>query len=167
MSIVNRISEALDGLKFPKCKIFVLNASSDDKLAWDMITMFRSHGILCWDSQNCMLPGQVRETEQEKAIFEADFVIAIFSNGSQGAEGRYAALLKIAYSAQQERLEGGIKLISVLIESCQLPYEYRRYQPLDLTVQGSAIRLVESFKTEYARRKRLGIKPTKPEAIWL
>ncbi|KKT40314.1 hypothetical protein A3K29_02880 [Candidatus Collierbacteria bacterium RIFOXYB2_FULL_46_14] len=167
MNIVSSISQALGELKFPKCKIFVLNASSDDRLAWEMIAMFRRHGILCWDSQNSLMPGSDRHNEQEKAMYEADFIVAIFSRGSQSAEGRYAKLLKVAFDAQLEKLDGGIKLISILVETCDLPYEYKKYLPLDMSEPDSAEKIIRSFQYEYARRTRLNIKPTKPQAIWL
>lgn len=165
MTIVTEISEAIGKKKFTDCKIFILNAQADKDLALELIAMFRDKGMLCWDT-NCILPGQDHNVEQEKAVCDADFVIAIFSKGSLKEAGRYAKLLRVAYEAQLETPEGGIKLIAVLVEACEMPYEYNKYQPLDLTVLNSATRLVQSFEKEFARRKRLNIKPAKPQAFW-
>ncbi len=165
--IIESLIESLKGKKFPGCRIFVLNTKMDEGFAKELIIELRKLGFLCWDKENCLLPGQDHKNEQEKAIFDSDFVIAIMSKATSEEEGRYAKLLKLAFEAQQEKSDGGIKLISVIISSVDLPYEYRKYKPLDLTDRKNSVNIYKSFEAEYARRKTKKIKTNKPEAIWI
>ena len=165
--IIEAIIQSLGENNFPGYRIFVLNTDSDKKFAKELINELRRCGFLCWDSENCILPGKLHKIEQEKAIYEADIVLAIMSKATTSTEGRYAALLKIAADAQLEKSDDGIKLISLLINQVELPYEYRPYRPLDLTDITNANKVRQSLDYEKNRRKEKGIKQSKTEAIWL
>ena len=165
MNIVKSIANALGTQKFKPLKIFVINTAPDDMLAAELIKMFRKKEFLCWDSVNCMYPGVVRETEQEKAMYEAHIVLGLLTKNTAITAGRYSALLRLALAAQLEMPGGVIKFIPILMDGCDLPYEFQKYHPLDMTAEGAAQKLVASLR----RRSDTVLidDRKKPEAIWL
>ncbi len=165
-NIIKKLIESLGENKYLGCRIFVLHTKKDEEFAKELIKELRLLNFLCWDGENCILPGQLHNIEQEKAIFDADFIIAVMSKATQEEEGRYAKLLRIALEAQEEKGEGGIKLISVIISQTELPYEYRKYKPLDLTDINNVASIAQSIKNEFDRRKQKGIRSSKSEAMW-
>lgn len=162
-----KIIELFGKKKYPGCRIFVLHANADKALGNSVIQELRKMGYLCWDSENCILPGRVHNTEQEKAISDADFVIVIFSEASTREEGRFNKLLRLATEYQEEKSEGGIKLISILVDKTDLPYEYRKYEPIDINDNENKKDVLSSIEHEFNRRKGKGIVQRKPDAIWL
>jgi hypothetical protein len=165
VSVVDDLKKALGSKEFQPLKIFVINTASDDLLAADLITMLRKKKFLCWDSKKSILPGRIHNEEQEKALYEAHIVLGLLTKSTPFTAGRYTALLKLSQDAQLEMPGGVIKFIPLLMDGCDLPYAFQKYQPLDMTAAGAAQKLVASLR----RRSDTVVinDQKKPEAIWL
>ncbi len=158
--ILKNLQNALAYKKSKKLKVFVLNTASDKQFGTELIKILRNNDFLCW---NGILPGQNHNTEQEKAIYGADIVIALISKSSTVTESRYSALLKVAQDAQNELPRGVIKFVPILIDGYDLPYEFKQYRALDISQENAAEIIAAAFKK---RAETKLIKEKRGEVSW-
>lgn len=156
--ILKNLRSALGKQRLPNYHIVILYAECDTQFAVKLAKLFREHEIKTWTPEENLLPGQDWDLETMVALRESDFVIAVNSEESGREEGEFAKNIKRALKLQEEKLDGGIKIIPVCIEDCDIAEKLMQFQPLNLHVNDQAPRLLIAWQAEFSRRERKKIK---------
>lgn len=110
-------------------KVFLFYASQDRPAVEELYNAFKSQDwIDPWLDRTRILPGQDWRTVIEKAVEEADVVIACLSTQSVNKEGFVQHELRYATTIADEKPEETIFLIPVRLDSCQIPRWLRHLQ---------------------------------------
>lgn len=113
-------------------RIFLLYARSDEAAVRRLYRRIVKEGAGVWLDRENILPGQDWESEIRKAIYTSDLVIVCLSNRFSTQGGYRHEELKIALEKANSLPPGGIFIVPVRLENCDLPEPLRRWQRVDL-----------------------------------
>lgn len=142
-----------------KLRVFLCHASQDKPIVRDLHKkMLAEIWIDPWLDEERLLPGQDWNLEIEKAVEASDAVLVCVSSISVAKEGYVQKELRKVLDIALEKLEGGIFVIPIRLDDCELPRRLEDKQALDYfpaVNQASAFdRLKASLKI---RKDNLGI----------
>lgn len=135
-------------------KAFLCHSSGDKKAVRALHRRLRRDGFRPWLDEEDLLPGQDWETEIPKAVRSSDVVIVCLSKGSITKTGYVQKEIKFALDAADERPEGAIYLIPVLLEDCTVPGRLSKWHWVALYRYGGYKKLVASLRRREADRGR-------------
>jgi hypothetical protein len=111
-----------------------------------------------WLEEEKLLPGQIRQTEIDKAIRAADVVIVGLSKGAVSTEGPIQSQLNAVLDAAKEKPEGAIFVIPLRLEECELPERLKNLQSSDYFPRRKRWQTGEKLLASFRLRAReLGI----------
>ncbi|MBI5295358.1 MAG: toll/interleukin-1 receptor domain-containing protein [Chloroflexi bacterium] len=114
-----------------RLKVFISYAHIDQVRAYDLYKRLSRDGINAWIDTVDLLPGQERELKVEKAIRDADIVLACHSKHFTKA-GFQQKEMKIAHDVSAEKPKGEIFIIPVRFEECDLLDDLKHLHYVDL-----------------------------------
>ncbi len=112
-------------------KVFLCHAHADRDAVRALYTRLTNDGVDAWLDKEKLLPGQEWKSEIERAVREADVVIVCLSNGFN-KEGFRQKEVVWALDKAEEKLDGTIYIIPVLLENCEIPHRLAKYHVVDL-----------------------------------
>jgi hypothetical protein len=137
-------------------KIFLSYSSSDRSQVRDLYEFLVSHGADPWFDVENLLPGQDWNLEIRKGLEDADVILLCLSKKSVSKEGFIQKEMRLALDRGLEMPEGEIFLIPARLEECDLPFNMRSYQWVDLFTDNGMRKLVKSLNL---RAERVGANP--------
>jgi len=155
-------------------KIFLSHAVKDKPEVHKIYDFLRSCGADPWLDDEKLVPGQDWKLEIAKALDETDVILICLTEHAINKEGYVQKEIKVALDKALEMPEGGVFLIPARLEECEIPFQLKSYQWVDLFFDGGMKKLLRSFnfRAEQVGADQLSegsgpppeIKPTKKEA---
>ena len=148
----------------PKLKVFLCHSTNDKPTVRELFCQLTAEGwIDVWLDEQKILPGQEWDVEIEKAVNQADVVVACLSAHSVDKEGYVQKELRFVLNIADEEPEGTIFVVPLRFDDCQVPRRLRAWQWVDYFPKDHRVwayqRLLESLKL---RAADLGISTVKP-----
>lgn len=125
---------------------FLLYARGDQKTVRRLYQRIVREGANVWLDREKILPGQDWQYEIHKAIYASDIVIVCLSRQFNKQGGYRHEELKIALKKADSLPEGGIFIIPVRLEECDLPGALCRWQRVDLFEVSGYKKLINVLK---------------------
>lgn len=116
----------------PQNRIFLSYASEDRAFVREVYDRLRSGGLYPWMDKKDLLPGQNWDSEIQKAMQKAHFIVVFFSKHSVRKKGYVQRELKAAIDLLKEVPEDQIFVVPVRIDECEIPRSYRHLHYCDL-----------------------------------
>lgn len=145
----------------PKVRIFLSYAREDRVAVEALYNKLTEAGFSPWRDVADILPGEKWAGSIEKAIREADFILACLSTNSVDKRGWVQRELKAALDVMQGMLDTDIYLIPVRMEECDIPDSLRDFQVVNLYESDGWRRLVAALN-EGLKRQPKGIETVAP-----
>ena len=95
------------------------------------------------------LPGMDWELEISRAIRDADAIIVCLSTKSVTKEGFVQKEIKNALDISDEKPEGTIYLIPLLLDDCEVPQRIKKWQWVDFYEKGAQRRLNKALRLRF------------------
>jgi len=149
-------------------KVFLCHASEDKPAVRELYHQLSAEKwIDVWLDTEKLLPGQDWDLEIEKAVGEANIVVACISNNSVDKEGYIQRELRAVLSLAEEKPEGTNFIIPMKLEECIIPRRLQNWQWVDyfpVAQRNQAYqRLLESLKLR-AKSLDISVEPPRGEA---
>lgn len=113
-------------------RIFLLYARGDQEPVRRLYRRMLREGADVWLDREKLIPGQDWQYEIRRAIQDSDLVIVCVSRQFNRQGGYRHEELKIAVKKAASLRDGGVFIIPVRLDECELPESLRRWQRLDL-----------------------------------
>lgn len=126
-----------------------------------MYNSFKAEGwIEPWFCEEDLLPGQEWATEIPIAVRSSDVVIVCLSKQSITKEGYVQREISLALDIADEKPEGTIFVVPLLLEKCKVPRRMKRWQWLDYFAEGAYNKLMRSlhYRADGLRLKQASMK---------
>lgn len=112
-----------------KLRVFLCHASQDKPIVRELYQRLLTEGwIDAWLDEKNLLPGQDWDFEIEKAVEASDIVLVCLSKHSISKEGYLQKELRLVLDVAMNMPEGGIFLIPLKLEDCEVPRRIRSWQ---------------------------------------
>jgi hypothetical protein len=128
-------------------RVFLCHSSGDKIQVRNLYQRLRDDGFSPWLDQEDLLPGQEWSQEIPKAVRLSVVVLVCLSQKSVTKTGYVQKEIKYALDVADEQPEGGIFLIPVRLENCDVPERLRRWQWVDLFEKRGYDKLVKALRT--------------------
>jgi hypothetical protein len=129
-------------------RTFLCHSSGDKAQVRDLHNRLKSDGIRCWFVEDDLVPGQDWDLEITKAIEDSKYVLACLSKSSIDKRGYVQKELRKALDVALEQPEGGVFLIPVRLEDCDVPESLQRWHWVDLFTEGAYQSLLRALRRE-------------------
>jgi hypothetical protein len=136
-------------------EVFLCHSSGDKERVRQLYHQLQSDGVRCWFDEEDLLAGQKWQYEIRRAIKRSKFVLACLSRASISKTGYVQKELKYALDVADEQPEGGVYLIPVRLEECEVPDRLSEFQWVDLFKDRGYEKLLRS----------LGVRPDNEQAV--
>jgi Leucine-rich repeat (LRR) protein len=101
--------------------IFLCHSSNDKTQVRKLYKKLTSNSMNVWLDEENLIPGQDWEYEISKAIDTSDVIIVCLSKNSVSKEGFVQKEIRFALDKAEEKPEGVIFIIPLLLEECEVP----------------------------------------------
>ncbi len=125
-------------------RVFLSYAREDRSLVQGLYKHLSDVGLQPWMDVFDILPGEIWETNIEKALASSDMFLFCISSHSVGRQGLYERELKKALELWREK-NRDLYIIPVRLESCELPPDLLRLQWVDLFEPEGESKLLEGI----------------------
>lgn len=140
-------------------QIFLSAARQDVDRVLPIAHALSTAGFRPWlDVQN-LLPGQIWETEIERAIEESDVVLVFLSRNSVTKQGFVQKEVRMALDRMKLLPPDAVFVIPVMLDMVEPPQGLRELQWVDVSSTGGIEYLIQALRAAADRYKRLGRKP--------
>jgi len=157
----NHISASSQGqLINHRLQVFLCHSSADKGGIRNLYDKLKADGIDPWLDEKKLLPGQKWELEIQKAIDATDVVVVCLSRESVNKAGFLQREIKLVLDKADEKPEGTIFLIPVLLEQCDVPLRLRQWHWVGLFEHDGYSRLLQALQ---ARAASLRFKASKSD----
>jgi hypothetical protein len=113
-------------------RIFICHASEDKGMAQNLYERLAHDGQTPWMDTEDLLPGTDWDREIRIAVKSSRFFLACISSHSVTKTGYVQREIRLALNAAEERPEGEIYIIPVLLEPCEIPLRLSRWHSVQL-----------------------------------
>jgi len=136
-------------------RVFLCHASQDKQLTRELCEQLLGEGYDVWLDERNLLPGQDWDREIRLAVRESDAIIVLVSHHSVNKIGYVQQELRLVLDAANERPEGSIFLVPLLLDDAPIPSRLSKWHWLDTKRDGWFDRLLMSlnYVTRSARRQ--------------
>ena len=115
-----------------RLKVFLCHGSEDKGLIRKLYESLMEVGMDPWLDEKNLTPGIEWEPTIRAAVRNSDVVLVCLSKQSASKTGFAQKEIVIALDAAEERPEGAVFIIPVLLEECQLPSRLAKWQSVRL-----------------------------------
>jgi len=137
-------------------QVFINYASFDQTVVENLYDALKSKGVDVWFDRKSLLAGQRWRDEISKAITKSDIVIVCLSKKAIDKDGFVQKEIKFALDKADEKSEGGIYIIPVRLEKCNIPTRLAEYQWVDFFENDGFERLIYSLHS-YAQKLKISL----------
>jgi hypothetical protein len=137
-------------------KIFLCHCNEDKPIVSKIHFHLLKTGCDSWLDAGKLLGGQDWNLEIQKAIRSADVFIIFLSRNSIGKEGFIQKEIRMALDIEEEKPEGVIFIIPVILDECRVPHRLTRWQYLNIKQEGFWRKIIDSLN---ARAVQVGKNP--------
>ncbi len=127
-------------------KVFLCHSSADKPKVRELYRYLKKRRIKPWFDEVDLLGGQDWQVEIPKALLTSDAIIICLTRNSVDKEGYIQKEIKYALDKALEIPEGGVFLIPVRFEDCEVPFSLRRYQWVDLFKEAGREKVIKALK---------------------
>jgi hypothetical protein len=152
MSKIAQTADFLDSSQF--LRVFLCHSSGDKSSVRGIYKKLSLYQLDIWLDEKRLLPGQDWNLEITKAVRASDVVLVCLSHRSISKAGYVQKEIKYALDLADEQPEGAIFIIPVKLDDCEIPERLRRWQWVEISVDGGFEKLIQSLKH---RAKTLGL----------
>lgn len=129
-----------------KLRVFICHAWQDKPAVRNLYDHLKSMDwIDPWIDEKRLLPGQDWDLEIYKAIREADSILVCLSNESIAKEGYIQKEFRRAINFSEEKPEGEIYIIPLLIDDCTPPLRFQKWQWANYSSEEGMRKLIEAL----------------------
>jgi hypothetical protein len=155
--------EDMSKLPSKKLKVFLSYCSEDKPSARGLYQYLSNSGYDVWMDEKSILPGQVWDLEIDKAIRSADAVIVVLSKIMVNKEGFIQKELKRVLDIYDEKPEGEIYIIPVLLDDCKVPTKLGPLQYIFINQPDDLKKIIKSlnYRALSLAKKQVVISPTR------
>jgi hypothetical protein len=143
----------MSALPSKSLKVFLCHCNEDKPIVSKIHYHLIKTGCDSWLDAGKILGGQDWELEIQKEIRKADVFIIFLSKNSIGKEGFIQKEIRLALDIEEEKPEGVIFIIPILLDECGVPHRLTRWQYLNINQEGFWRKLVDSLN---ARAGQIG-----------
>jgi hypothetical protein len=126
--------------------IFLCHAKEDIQDVRQTYDTLKKANLNPWLDEINLLAGQDWNLEIQKAIDKTDYILIFLSKQSVKKTGYLNKEIKWSLEKQDEQPEGGICIIPVRLDECDLPYSLKTLQAVDLFEPDGLEKLIHSLK---------------------
>lgn len=141
-------------------RVFLCHSHGDKRTVRKLYTRLAEDGFLPWLDEEDLLPGHDWESEIRKAVRKSDVVLSCLSPSSITKQGFVQKEIRMALDAADEKPDGAVYIIPVLLKPCSVPDRLQKWQWIDLFKPVGYERLVASLDT--LRPREQGAKKRRP-----
>ena len=135
-------------------KMFLCHSSSDKAAVRALYKRLQNDGLDPWLDEENLLPGQDWEREIEKAVREADVVLACLSREAVSKKGFVQKEIKFALDVVDLQPEGTIYLIPAKLEECDVPERLSEWQWVNLFEETGYEKLLRALQPDMPQELR-------------
>jgi hypothetical protein len=132
-----------EGAEAPK--VFVSYAAEDNLRVKDLCSRLTDEGFNVWRDADQLLPGEDWRSRIEATIEEADVVVVCLSSTSVSKEGFVQKEIRYVLDIADEKPDGTIFVIPVLLDHFELPRRLRRWHWVDLNGKNAYAKIAEAI----------------------
>ncbi|WP_180091693.1 TIR domain-containing protein [Vreelandella sedimenti] len=112
-------------------RIFLCHGKEDKLLIRKLYNNLKDDGMIPWFDEENLIGGVEWEQAIREAVRASDIVLVCLSINSASKIGFVQKEIKIALDAAEERPEGTIYIIPVMLEQCQLPQRLSKWHAVN------------------------------------
>jgi hypothetical protein len=135
-------------------KPFLCHGSEDKSTIRRLYLDLREDGANPWLDEQNILPGEDWDIEIKKAVKESDAILVCLSSRSVNKEGYLQKEIKFALDVADEKPEGTIFIITVKLDSCELPDRLKHLEWVDGLDEKGYAKIIRSLRK---RAESLGL----------
>lgn len=109
-------------------RVFLCHSSDDKQVVRKLYWRLKNDNVDAWLDEENLLPGQDWNYEISKAVRTSDNVIVCLSGEAVTKEGYIQKEIRYALDVADEKSEGTIFLIPLILEKCEVPDRLRKWQ---------------------------------------
>jgi hypothetical protein len=143
-------------------RVFLCHSSGDKPAVRALYKQLKKDGFEPWLDEEVLLPGDDWAYEIAKAVREAEVVLVCLSRSAITKGGFVQKEIKFALDKADEKPEGSLYIIPVLLEECVVPERLSKWQWVSLVDKQGYEKLNYSLQ----RLKRFDPKPRMADAIY-
>ena len=136
--------------KANRLKVFLCHSSTDKEKVKTLHEWLIQEGFEPWLDEADLLPGEDWEYEIKRAVRRTHIILVCLSKVAASRTGFMQKEIKLALDAADQRPEGQIFIIPVLLESCELPDRLAKWHSVNLSTDGGHDKLRASLRKKYA-----------------
>lgn len=142
----------------PQLRVFLSHASDDRKYVRSLARWLREMNVVPWIDEAELIGGQDWKFEIDNAIGSCDVVVICLSHRAVSKTGYIQKEIRRALEFSDLRPEGGIHIIPVKLEECNVPKHLQRWQWVNLFESNGYDRLLLSLQrsAEQLGRRSVG-----------
>ena len=137
--------------KMHLCKrsnVFLIHAHADRKAVHKLYSRLIKDEVRVWMDVENLQPGQDWQNEIRKAILKSNVIIVCLSRGFDQRHGYRHEELSIALERSRSLPSGGVFIIPVRLEKCEMPDTLRHLHRVDLFETGGYGKLIRALRGE-------------------
>lgn len=155
-----------------RLRVFISYAREDRREARRLYNFLDAAGIECWLDDVRLRGGDDWRMTIADAVRNAHVVLVLLSNASVQKEGYVQKEIRLALDAADEKPEGALYIIPLLLDACGVPSRLQQWHWLDYTKRKTGAQrnkaLRELHRALVARASQIGatvVSPTPTEAV--
>lgn len=127
-------------------RVFLCHSSGDKPTVRPLYRRLKRAGFQPWLDEENLIPGQRWDEEIKKTVRQCDVIVVCLSRNSITKEGYVQKEIKIALDIEEEKPEGSIFIVPVLLEEVQVPERLREWQYAQLYHKDGYKKLIRALK---------------------
>ncbi len=136
-----------------KASMFLSYAPVDEQRVLEIYERLRAEGHTPWMESEDLLPGETKTYSIRKAIKDRQYFLVFLSKHAVNEQGPFHKDLKLALDILDEKPEGRIYLIPVLLEDkCPIPERLNDVKPIDISHERGWKKLLKAIEEGMQRR---------------
>ncbi len=140
-----------------KLQLFLCHSSGDKDAVYRLYHQLQVDGFRPWLDKENLVPGQDWDFEIVREVRATNVVLVCLSHHSTTREGYFHKEIRIALDTADEKPEGSIYIIPVLLEDCPLPMRLSKWHAVALYEARGYDKLVEALQTRTEQLQAVGL----------
>lgn len=135
-------------------KVFLCHASEDKPEVRELYNCLRQDGVNPWFDEKDLVAGQDWDIEIRKTVRNCDVILVCLTKTSISKTGYGQKEIKFALDIADEKPEGTIYIIPILLEDCEVPFRLQKWQWIKYFEDDGYKKLIRSLRV---RAKDIGV----------
>jgi TIR domain/KTSC domain len=127
-------------------KVFLCHASEDKPKVRELYGRLRQDGVNPWFDEKDLVAGQDWDIEIRKTVKKCDVILVCLTEASVCKTGYGQKEIRFALDAADEKPDGTIYIIPVLLEKCGVPFRLEKWQWVKYFEEDGYSKLLRSLR---------------------